>query len=113
MKLLFVGDVMLGRLVNEKLRDAPAEYPWGDTLPILREADARICNLECALSDGGSPARKAFTFRSDAKNVAVLKAAGINAVTLANNHTLDYGPEALADTLGILDQEKIRYAGAG
>lgn len=113
MKLLFIGDVMLGRLVNDELKIRPPEYPWGDTLPFLRGADVRVCNLECVLSDGGSPARKVFTFRSDAKNVAVLKAAEINVVALANNHSLDYGPEALADTLGLLDQEGIRYAGAG
>lgn len=104
---------MLGRLVNEQLRVRPPEYPWGDTLPFLERADVRICNLECVLSDGGSPARKVFTFRSDAKNIASLEVAGIDAVILANNHSLDYGPEALADTLGLLDQAGIRYTGAG
>lgn len=113
MKLLFIGDVMLGRLVNEALKVRPFSFPWGDVLPIMNSADVRICNLECALSDGGSPAHKTFTFRSDAKNVEVLKAAGIDVVTLANNHALDYGPEALADTLGILDSAHILQAGAG
>lgn len=113
MEILFIGDVMLGRLVNDMLRVNPPEYPWGDTLPLIRESDARICNLECVLSDGGSPARKAFAFRSDAKNIAALRAAGIDAVSLANNHALDYGTEALADMLGILDREGIFHAGAG
>lgn len=113
MEILFIGDVMLGRFVNDLLREKPPEYPWGDTLSLIREFDAHICNLECVLSDGGSPARKTFTFRSDAKNVASLEAAGIDAVSLANNHTLDYGTEALADMLGILDHERIAHAGAG
>ncbi|MBI2610450.1 CapA family protein [Candidatus Kaiserbacteria bacterium] len=113
MRFLFVGDVMLGRLVNERLQSELPEYPWGDTLPLIRKTDARICNLECVLSDGGSPARKAFAFRSDARNVAVLEAAGIDAVALANNHSLDYGTEALADMLGLLDRAGIFHAGAG
>ncbi len=113
MEILFLGDVMLGRLVNERLKSEPPEYPWGDTLPLIRESDARIVNLECVLSDGGSPARKVFAFRSDAKNINVLKSAGIDAVTLANNHSLDYGTEALADMLGLLDREGIFHAGAG
>jgi poly-gamma-glutamate synthesis protein (capsule biosynthesis protein) len=113
MKLALVGDVMLGRLVNRALRQAPSREPWGDALGLLAQADARVCNLECVLSDRGVPAKKAFTFRSDSKNIAVLKAADINAVSLANNHALDYGPDALADMLQLLAREGIAHAGAG
>jgi poly-gamma-glutamate synthesis protein (capsule biosynthesis protein) len=116
MRLLFVGDVMLGRLVNEALRHESPVYPWGDTLPLLRGADVRLCNLECALSDRGAPwtaTPKMFHFRSDAANAAVLRAARIDAVALANNHALDYGYEALADTLALLDAAAIGHAGAG
>lgn len=115
-KLALVGDVMLGRLVNDHLKSASLEYPWGDTLPIFKQADLRICNLECAVSDRGEPwsiTPKVFHFRTDAKNIDVLKAANINLVSLANNHTLDFGYEAMADTLEILDEAKILYAGAG
>ena len=114
--LLLVGDCMLGRLVNEVLEDAPPEYPWGDTLPILHSADWRLCNLECVISDRGTPWSaypKAFHFRSDAKNIAVLAAARMNAVSLANNHVLDYGYDALIEMLGILDQAGIIHSGAG
>jgi poly-gamma-glutamate synthesis protein (capsule biosynthesis protein) len=116
MKLLFVGDVMLGRLVNRALKVRRAEYPWGNTLDVFRSANARFCNLECAISDRGarwSPATKAFHFRSDAKNVEVLKRAGIDAVSLANNHILDFGEPALRYTLDILDRNRIHHAGAG
>ena len=115
-KLLLVGDVMLGRLVNDALERVPAEYPWGDTIAIFREADWRACNLECVISERGRPwgmTPKEFHFRSDAKNVAVLKAAGIDAVSLANNHTLDYEYEAMFEMLEILDKERIAHAGAG
>jgi len=116
MKLLFVGDVMLGRLVNQALKARPPEYPWGNTLDVFRSADVRFCNLECSLSDRGvrrSPETKAFHFRSDARNVEVLKRAGIEAVSLANNHILDFDETALTDTIDILDRNRIGHAGAG
>jgi poly-gamma-glutamate synthesis protein (capsule biosynthesis protein) len=114
--LLLAGDVMLGRLVNEFLRSVPPEYPWGDTLALFRNAHWRACNLECVIADLGSPwARypKAFHFRSDARNIAVLKAAGIDAVSLANNHTLDYDYGAMTEMLRLLDEAKIAHSGAG
>ncbi len=107
---------MLGRLVNDFLENAPPEYPWGDTLPILHSADWRLCNLECVISDRGMPWSahpKAFHFRSAAKNIAVLATARMNAVSLANNHILDYGYDALIDMLEILDQAGIVHSGAG
>ncbi len=116
MRLVFVGDVMLGRLVNEVLKQQPPAYPWGDTLSVLQQADFRACNLECALADHSVPwsaTPKVFHFRSDAKNVAVLQAAGITAVSLANNHALDFGEEALFEMLQTLDDAWIARAGAG
>jgi poly-gamma-glutamate synthesis protein (capsule biosynthesis protein) len=116
MELLLVGDVMLGRLVNENLKHEPPEHPWGDTLSLFAGVDARICNLECVISDRGNPwsvTPKVFHFRSDRKNVAVLKRASIDAVSLANNHTLDYEYEAMFDMLSTLDREGIGHAGAG
>ncbi|MBZ5644903.1 MAG: CapA family protein [Acidobacteriia bacterium] len=116
LQLLLVGDCMLGRLVNEVLESAPPERPWGDTLPILHGADWRLCNLECVISDRGAPWSaypKAFHFRSSAKNIAVLTTAGMNAVSLANNHVLDYGYDALIEMLRILDHAGIVHSGAG
>ncbi len=55
MKLFFVGDVMLGRLVNEALKRETASYPWGNCLPLLRQATVLACNLECVIADNGSP----------------------------------------------------------
>jgi len=116
MRVLFVGDVMLGRLVNETLRGASQDYPWGDTLSIFTEADVRFCNLECVISDRGTPWRvtpKVFHFRSDAKNIETLKIAGIDAVSIANNHTLDFEYEAMFEMIEILDEAGIFHAGAG
>jgi poly-gamma-glutamate capsule biosynthesis protein CapA/YwtB (metallophosphatase superfamily) len=116
MHLLLVGDVMLGRGVNEVLRRADAAYPWGDTQGFFRAADWRACNLECVISDRGQPWEpelKVFHFRSDRKNLAVLQCAHIDAVSLANNHSLDFGYQALMDTLVGLDGCGIHHAGAG
>lgn len=116
MKIAFVGDIMLGRLVNEVFRERPMVSVWGDTLPIFRGADCRIGNLECVITDKdekwvGTP--KQFFFRSDSKNIAVLTEGGINAVSLANNHTLDYGEEGMRDGLAILTRAGVNHAGAG
>ncbi|MCL4416711.1 MAG: CapA family protein [Actinobacteria bacterium] len=116
MKLLFVGDVMLGRFVNKFLKTHPPEYVWGDTLPILKNADVKICNLECVISGIGQPWSqnlKVFHFRTDAKNVEVLKTAGFDPLSIANNHTLDYGYEALLEMAKILSENRINFAGAG
>lgn len=116
LRVLLVGDVMLGRLVNDVLKQKPPAYPWGDTLSLFQQADVRLCNLECALSDRGAPwsaTPKVFHFRSDAKNVETLTAARIDAVSLANNHALDFDYEGLFQTMGTLRGAGIRYAGAG
>lgn len=116
MKFLFIGDVMLGRFVNEILRGELPMYPWGNALPIFRDADIRICNLECVISNRDNPwtvTPKVFHFRSDAKNIEVLKTAGIHIVSLANNHTLDFEYEAMFEMLKILDNAGIHHAGAG
>jgi poly-gamma-glutamate capsule biosynthesis protein CapA/YwtB (metallophosphatase superfamily) len=107
---------MLGRLVNHLLREVPPEYPWGDTKPLFRNCDWRMCNLECAISDRSTPwarTEKAFHFASDAKNVAVLQAAQIDAVSLANNHVLDFDYEGMFETLAVLDRVGVKHAGAG
>lgn len=109
-----VGDVMLGRLVNERLRRVGADYPWGDTDSVLRRADLTVANLECVLAAGGEPEPgKVFHFRSDPKNVASLRSAGIGMVSLANNHVLDYGAGAFREMLPALDSAGILHAGAG
>ena len=109
-----LGDVMLGRLVNEQLRRVGADYPWGDTDSVLRQADLTIANLECVLAAGGEPqAGKVFHFRSDPKNVASLRSAEIGMVSLANNHVLDYGAGAFGEMLPALDAAGVLHAGAG
>jgi poly-gamma-glutamate synthesis protein (capsule biosynthesis protein) len=114
MLIALLGDVMLGRLVNERLKTVGPDYPWGDTLPVLGGAHLRIANLECVLAAGGAPQPgKVFHFRSDPKNVESLRRAGIDVVSLANNHVLDFGVDAFREMPPTLDAAGILHAGAG
>jgi len=114
--LAFTGDVMLGRLVNDRLKTMQTEVVWGDVLPHLAQADLRIINLECALTTHLQPwtrSEKMFHFRADPEAVRVLQGARIDACALANNHILDYEEQGLRDTLSVLNKAGIRHAGAG
>src|ERR671915_1888154 len=114
--LSLTGDVMLGRGVNEALRAAPPEEPWGDVLPLLGSADLRIINLECAITEHERPwsrTPKVFHFRADPLAIDVLRAARVDACSLANNHTLDFEEQGLLDTLAHLETAGIRYVGVG
>src|SRR3990170_3010834 len=107
---------MLGRNAGVILRRRPPEYVWGDTLPLFREADVVLVNLECVIAgdEAGDPwPRKVFHFKAPPAAVEALRAAHVTAVTLANNHTLDYGPTALEEMLGLLGETGIPAAGAG
>jgi poly-gamma-glutamate synthesis protein (capsule biosynthesis protein) len=113
-RIAFMGDVMLGRAVSEAIAEKGPEYPWGDTLQVLRQADIRIINLECPISERGTIWKpKVFNFRADPLAIDSLKLAGIDCVSLANNHILDYGEEAMADTIRMLDDAGIAHSGAG
>ncbi|HEY9665527.1 MAG TPA: CapA family protein [Coleofasciculaceae cyanobacterium] len=114
--LAFVGDVMLGRGVNQEIPTRSPESFWGNVLPILRQADAVIANLECAITRHTQECRripKIFHFRADPAAIDVLRTANIQYVSLANNHTLDFDEQGLLDTVHYLDAAGIRHAGAG
>lgn len=115
--LIFGGDTMLGRTVAEHLAAHGRLAVWKDVLPALWEADLVLVNLECALTrnrvEWSNGERKAFSFRADPSAVEALTAAGIDFVSLANNHVLDYGVDGLRETLEVLDRAGIAHAGAG
>ena len=91
-------------------------YVWGEALSVWQEfaADARIFNLETSIttSDFFWPS-KGIHYRMHPANVAVLKAAGVDVCSLANNHVLDFGYDGLSDTLRSLRAASILIAGAG
>ncbi len=114
--IAFLGDVMLGRGVNEELLHRTPESFWGTTLPILRGTNAVIANLECAVTSSRrrwSKTPKVFYFGAAPAAIKVLEAANIRCVALANNHTLDFCEQGLLDTLRHLDAAGIAHAGAG
>jgi len=119
MKIALTGDVMLGRLVDQEVvcdTSIAPEAIWGDVLPLFLSADCRLINLECVISTRGqpwNPMLKAFHFRANPRAIEILQAARVDGATLANNHVLDYGPEALLDCLAFLDQANIQHTGAG
>lgn len=119
MRIALAGDVMLGRGVDESVIRNPASSPaaiWGDVLPVMQAADYRLINLECVISARGRPwhpVTKAFHFRAHPRAIEFLQAAKIDCVTLANNHVLDYGAEAMLDCLTLLDRAGIGRCGAG
>ena len=111
--IALAGDTMLGRLVNQSILQKGYLYPWGNLIPLLKKADLRIVNLENTFTQSEQKTQKVFNFKSDPKNVQVLKEAHIDVVSLANNHSKDFGNEGLLDTLQTLHSAKIKVVGAG
>ena len=101
--------------------DVHAEGPSGDALraglPSIREAlasaDLTVVNLETAVTDRGTPADKQFVFRAPASTLSSLKDAGVDVVSLANNHGLDFGREGLDDTLAAARAAGLPLVGLG
>ena len=113
-----LGDVMLGRMVARALERQPPETLWAPGLRELAASlDLVICNLECCISSRGRPTTliegKPFFFRGPPAAVEALTTMNVRAVGLANNHALDFGPQALEDTLQLLGAADIAVAGAG
>lgn len=113
----FAGDTMLGRGVARALEAGPADRLFSPELvEVVREADLLVANLECCVSERGSPwpsPGKPFFFRAPPSAVEALQLLGVDAVTLANNHALDFGIEALLDTIEHLSAAGIAVVGAG
>ena len=111
------GDTMLGRGVGRALATTPPEdLVAPEVRAALGEADLVVLNLECCISGRGRPwdaPGKPFFFRAPPRAVELLVLLGADCVTLANNHALDYGFDALADTLDLLAGAGIAAVGAG
>ena len=117
MKLALAGDTMLGRQVGERLgRVGPRALFADELVEVMGEADLVVLNLECAISERGErwpDPGKPFFFRAPPVAVEALQVLGVDCVTLANNHALDYGVDALLDTVDLLAAAGIVAVGAG
>jgi poly-gamma-glutamate synthesis protein (capsule biosynthesis protein) len=111
LSLIFAGDVMLddgpGRVI------ADGRDPLAAVAPILADADYRIANLECPVATTGTPLdNKIYSFRAHPRVLSVLQGR-FDAVSLANNHSGDFGPAAFTETMFHLDGAGIRRFGGG
>jgi poly-gamma-glutamate capsule biosynthesis protein CapA/YwtB (metallophosphatase superfamily) len=116
MRLALAGDTMLGRGVADALSPDPTALVADPVASVMRECDLCILNLECCISTRGRPwpaPNKPFFFRAPPRAVELLSHLGVDCVTLANNHALDYGEEALLDTFDHLRAAGIAWVGAG
>lgn len=113
--LLFGGDIMLDRGVkNSVMKNFGGDYSaLFEKLDILKESDFVFANLEGPASDKGEDAHNLYSFRMDPSVIPALRGAGIDILSVANNHVADWGREAYTDTLTRLKENEILYAGGG
>lgn len=113
--LIFAGDVLFANAFKSNYDAGGIEKVIEpQLLQELQDADIFMVNNEFPFSNRGEPMEdKQFTFCCDPKYVKALNEMGVDIVSLANNHTLDYGRDALSDTFTTLDGASILYAGAG
>lgn len=113
--LAFTGDIMIGRTVNSHMLTTPANdpFPFTSTAALLRSADLTIGNLECVISQLGAPVPKSYNFRGDARAYDRLLNAGFDVLSVANNHSGDYGKDAFLDEFLTLPKRGLTPLGGG
>lgn len=99
---------------NAKLQQYGQDQPWGNTLSQFQRADLNLVNLETSVTTHSAKwPNKMFSYRMHPFNLQTLRLAKIDYVSLANNHTLDFGTQGLADTVQSVKEAGLQYAGAG
>ncbi len=112
--IVITGDVMLARSVNTQMRATNDRFPFNNTADYLRGFDLTVGNLECVVSTLGSPIPgKDFTFEANPIGFGRLQAAGFDVMSVANNHSGDYGKDAFMDMLNHLPNYGITTLGGG
>jgi len=109
----FGGDVMFEPPIRSYLEADPAQV-FAPVRRILRRADVAMVNLETAVTEGGDPTpNKEYLFRAPPSAFRAIKAGGIDVVSLANNHGMDYGASGLRDTLRHARRAGVPVVGGG
>jgi poly-gamma-glutamate capsule biosynthesis protein CapA/YwtB (metallophosphatase superfamily) len=108
--IVFVGDMVLDDLPGKAI--AQGQDPFAAFTNILNSADLRIANLECVIATTGKAAEKNFTFRAHPRVIPLLKK-HFDAISIANNHSGDYGPDAFTEMLTLLKEQQMPYFGGG
>ncbi|MFG2841885.1 CapA family protein [Kitasatospora sp. NPDC048296] len=109
----FAGDVHFEGRTEARLSVQPPEPALGPISRTLADADLSVLNLETAITGRGAPEPKTYTFRTTPKALSVLKDSGVDIVSMANNHAVDFGADGLADTLAAKDSSPIPVIGVG
>lgn len=109
--IVVTGDVMLGRGVGSVIKSNSNIF--GDLKPIFKQSDLVVVNLESPFTYSSKNFKKAVPLKANPAYARILKVNNVNAVALANNHIMDYGPQGLTDTLKTLDKYNITHIGAG
>ncbi len=108
--LAVVGDIMLDRDPGQAM--LAGRDPFAHVAKVLDGADLTLGNLECVVSKSGKRLDKSYTFRADPRAIPLI-ANHFDGVSLANNHTGDFGHEALIETMDRLTKADVHYFGAG
>ncbi len=109
--IAFVGDVMLADGPGQTI--SRGKDPLAFVADMLRKSDIRIGNLECVIATKGRlEPDKPYTFRAHPRTLKVVQR-HFDAVSLANNHSGDFGPEAFGQMLGLLSKSGVGYFGGG
>ena len=109
--IAFAGDIHFQKQVRALLDDPDTSL--ASLRPELASADLAIANLETSVTTRGAPEQKDFTFRAPATAFEAVAAAGVDVVTMANNHGVDYGPQGLHDTLSAAAHAPLAVVGIG
>lgn len=110
MKIVFTGDVILDRGVNDQLKlhsDSLLIYAFN----ILQKQDFLVINLEGTLTDSGNIQTDKFNFKANQYKAEILKNAGITHVSLANNHIFDYGKTGYENTIKTIENNGLKSIG--
>ena len=108
--IVFVGDIMLDDLPGKYIKDG--HDPFASFASLFKSADLTIGNLECVIGTTGVAEDKPFVLRAHPRVLPILKKY-FSALSLANNHSGDYGPAAFSSMLDLLDASEIKYFGGG
>src|SRR6195256_1846500 len=112
LSLIVVGDIMLGGRARRRIKEHGRDYPFGAVLPILRRAPIVLGNLEGPLAQKAQKLDRNFSYRVKPRLASSFLRAGINVVTLANNHLVDCGREGVLETLAALAVAGVTPLGA-
>lgn len=112
-RLIAVGDIMLAGPMGKLMARRGRNFPFARMKPVFDQADIVFGNVECCIATIGSKVPKKYNFRADPHMAPALKEAGFGIVSLANNHSWDYGREALEDTVRNVRATGVRTVGAG